>query len=200
MPPRYPPIAPRAPTSTPRIEAPARPTDLLNLDARPDEEGYAAALAALAADKRRFLDAGHPIKDALNLALQQPAGALLARYANAMRAWQAAQSAPLPSDDPTESPMPLAVDDDRPAIIAFTETQVAKAILGDQQAAQAVSDRVEGKAGQRRGDIDAETEAQRQRMRLVIGELVRDMSDRRRASTEAIEVEAQHIESDNSGT
>ena len=197
MPPRYPAIALRGPAapSTPRVGAPPTPPtrdDINNLSAQPDEEGYGAQLALLAADKRRFLDAGHPIKDALNIALQQPAGVLLKRYAATLRAFQAAQTAPLDSDDPTERPMSEDLDQ-RPAIIAFAETQVAKALLGDLQAAALIADRVEGKAGQRRGDIDAETEAQRMRMRLTITQLVSDMvertSGRQARVTESVDVE-----------
>lgn len=192
MPARYPPIAPgraeppvstasRAELQTPRIE------HLNNLHALPDEEGYAQQLAVLAADKRRFLDAAHPIKDALNLALQQPAGVLLKRYAETLDAFRKATQAAPDSDDPTERPLSADLDQ-RPAIIAFTETQVAKALLGDLQAAALISDRVEGKPGQRRGDVDAETEAQRTRMRLTITQLVEDMVERR-SGARAVDVE-----------
>src|SRR5215469_9053980 len=104
MPPRYPPIAPRGPNApeSPRIEQ-VRIEHFNNLDARPsDVDAYGQQLAALAADKRRFLAAHHPIRDALHLALQQPAGVLLQRYAATLRAFQESQSAALPSDDPGE--------------------------------------------------------------------------------------------------
>lgn len=180
MPPRYPAIAPRGPNAppAPRNDA-ARVEDFNNLDARPDDEGYEAQLAALAADKRRFLAVGHPIKDALNMALQQPAGVLIQRYANVQRAYRDALAAPADSDDPTERPQSVDLDD-RPAIVAYTETQVAKALLGDLSAAALIADRVEGKTGLRRADVDAETEAQRTRIRGVISELVGDMVERRR--------------------
>ena len=177
MPPRYPPIAPRAPVDrqshTPRIE------HFGNLDVRPNQDGYGAQLAALAADKRRFLDAHHPIKDALHMALQQPAGALLARYRRVLEAYAAASAQP--SDEPGERQAGTASDlDDRPAIVAYTETLVAKAILGDGVAAAMISDRIEGKPGLRKADLDAETQAQRERVRDVIGVLVEQMVERRR--------------------
>lgn len=183
MPPRYPPIAPRAPTApTQRVDTPTRIDEINNLEARPDSDGYVAQLAALARDHRRFLSVGHPIKDALNMALQQPAGALLARYAAVVRAYQSAAAAPQAADEPGERQLGTAAEADaRPAIVAFTETMVAKAILGDLQAGALIADRTEGKAGLRRADVDAETEAQRQRVRAVIGELVRGMVDRREA-------------------
>jgi hypothetical protein len=176
--------------------------DIQNLSAQPSDDGYAQQLAALAADKRRFLAAHHPIRDALNMALQQPAGVLLQRYADTLRAQRDALASAPDSDDPTERPASADLDT-RPAIVAFTETQVAKAILGDLQAAALVSDRVEGKAGLRKADLDAETEAQRQRVRNVIGALVEDMVERRTGRGPTIEAtivddtDTQDIDSNN---
>lgn len=194
MPPRYPPIAPRAPTSaTPEpalaSSQPARIEDFSNLDVVPGEDGYAAQLDALARDRRRFLSAHHPIKDALHMALQQPAGALLQRYADTLRAFTEAQQNP-GSDDPTE---PSPFTDTRPAIVAYTETMVAKALLGDLQASALIGDRIEGKPGLRKADLDAETAAQRERVRSVIGALVESMVERRGDNARVID--AQDIES-----
>lgn len=194
MPPRYPPIAPRAPTSAtpepaPASSQPARIEDFSNLDVAPGEDGYAAQLDALARDRRRFLSAHHPIKDALHMALQQPAGALLQRYADTLRAFTEAQQNP-GSDDPTE---PSPFTDTRPAIVAYTETMVAKALLGDLQASALIGDRIEGKPGLRKADLDAETAAQRERVRSVIGALVESMVERRGDNARVID--AQDIES-----
>ena len=179
MPRNLPPIAPRGPNSA--TQEPARIEDLNNLDARPsDADAYGQQLAALAADRRRFLAAHHPIKDALHLALQQPAGVLLQRYANTLRAFSAASEAGQPSDEPGERSAGTGLDvDERPAIVAYTETMVAKALLGDLSAAALVSDRIEGKPGLRKADLDAETQAQRARVRDVIGVLVEQMVERR---------------------
>ena len=192
MPARYPPIAPRGPNNVETsAQSPARIEDLNNLETRPDDGEYIAQLAALAADKRRVLVAHHPIKDALNMALQQPAGVLLQRYAATLRAFQEAQGAALPSDEPGETQAGIAADvDTRPAIVAFTETQVAKALLGDLQAAALISDRIEGKAGLRKADLDAETQAQRTRIRGVITDLVETMVERRAGRATIIEGEA----------
>lgn len=187
MPPRYPAIAPRGPNAAPAAPTPpSRIEDFNNLDALPDVEGYEAQLAALAANKRRFLSAAHPIKDALNMALQQPAGVLIQRYADVLRAHREALAGSQDSDDPTERPMSQDIDQ-RPAIVAFTETQVAKALLGDLSAAALIADRVEGKTGLRKADVDAETEAQRHRIRGVISELVGDMVERRRTRADRAE-------------
>lgn len=181
MPARYPPIAPRGP-STPEAPAdvPARIEHSDNRGVLPSDDGYAQQLAALAADKRRFLAAHHPIKDALHMALQQPAAALVQRYANTLRLFSDSQNVALASDEPNERQAGTTADlDDRPAIVAFTETLVAKALLGDGPAAALVSDRIEGKPGLRKADLDAETQAQRDRVRNVIGVLVEEMVERR---------------------
>lgn len=192
MPARYPPIAPRGPnTPTDAPQAPARIEGFDNLESQPDTGDYIAQLEALTADRRRFLVAHHPIKDALNMALQQPAGVLLQRYAATLRAFHEAQGAALPSDEPGETQAGTAADvDTRPAIVAFTETQVAKALLGDLQAAALISDRIEGKAGLRKADLDAETQAQRTRIRGVITDLVETMVERRAGRATVIEGEA----------
>lgn len=190
MPRNLPPIAPRASNARSDItSADAQQSETRNLTVRPNEEGYEQALAALAADKRRFLVAHHPIKDALHLALQQPAGVLLQRYAGVMRTFQEAQGAAAPSDDPGERSAGTAAElDDRPAIIAYTETLVAKAILGDTASQALVSDRIEGKPGLRKADLDAETAAQRERVRDVIGVLVEQMVERRAGTGDAARV------------
>lgn len=196
MPRNLPPIAPRAPNA-PTIDAPtpAQQNQSHNLTLRPDEEGYEQALAALAADKRRFLVAHHPIKDALHMALQQPAGVLLDRYARMMAA-RAIQAQP--SDDPGERNAGTAEESDpRPAIIAFTETLVAKAVLGDTVSIALVSDRIEGKPGLRKADLDAETAAQRERVRDVIGVLVEQMVERRASTGDTARViDAETVEDD----
>jgi len=188
MPPRYPAIAPRGPNAPPAApETPAHAEQNNNLESLDDGvEGYAAQLAALAADKTRFLTVGHPLKDALNMALQQPAGVLLQRYAGLLKAQRDAMAAPPDSDDPTERALSQDIDS-RPAIVALAETQVAKAVLGDLSAASLIADRVEGKTGLRKADVDAETEQQRHRIRGVISELVGDMVERRRTRADRAE-------------
>lgn len=181
MPAIYPPIAPR------RGEPQRRPdsTDSFNRDVQPvDDAGQLPRLAALEANPSGFADAHHPVRDAVAIALLKPAGDLIKRYAARQMVHKEAISAPLDSDDPTEPPMALANDDGLPAILAMAETQVAMALLGDAKAFAAIADRVEGKAGLRKADLDAETEAQRQRVRGTIEELVREMGERRRVASD----------------
>lgn len=178
MPRNLPPIAPRGPNSEPQSARRIEHFD--NLDAQPstDADAYGQQLEVLAADRRRFLVAHHPIKDALHMALQQPAGVLLDRYARMVIRHHTAHAEP--SDEPDERQSGTAADiDDRPAIVAYTETMVAKAILGDSVCMAMVSDRIEGKPGLRKADLDAETAAQRERVRDVIGVLVSEMVERR---------------------
>lgn len=189
MPARYPPIAPRAPNA-PRRE-PLRLEQTINPDVLPAPSPYLVQLDALIADKRRFLEAHHPIKDALNIALQQPAGVLLQRFALTLARYRDAASAPLPSDDPGERQAGTASEiDDRPAIVAYAETLAAKAILGDTSAMGLLGDRIEGKPGLRKADLDAETLAQRERVRDTISTLVEEMVERRRTGGAAVIIDA----------
>lgn len=195
MPAVYPPIAPRRSGPAEASSGAPLPSDSFNLRAptvsreTTNDAGQGERLAALEARPASFVDAHHPIRDAVAIALLKPAGALIKRHAARQRAMKEAMNAPLDSDDPTEAPMTLANDDGLPAILAMAETQVAMALLGDAKAFNAVADRVEGKAGLRKADLDAETEAQRQRVRGTIEELVREMGERRNAQRQAIDVD-----------
>lgn len=182
MPAVYPPIAPRGPNAlTGRTDAP-QVSENNNAQLQPvDVAGQGARLAVLEATPEAFADAHHPVRDALTIAMLKPAGELIKRHAARQRMMREAMAAPLDSDDPTERPMTLVNDDGLPAILAMAETQVALALLGDAKAFAGLADRIEGKAGLRKADLDAETEAQRQRVRGTIEELVREMSERRRA-------------------
>lgn len=175
MPPRYPPIAPRAPTSA--APSVTRPSENVPQELR--DTGTLDRLRELEAEPVRFADAHHPVRDAVAIALLKPAGELIKRHAMRQKLAVQANHVPADSDDPTERPMPLEGDDGQPAILAMAETQVALALLGDAKAFANISDRIEGKAGLRKADMDAETEAQRRVMRATIEELVRGMGDRR---------------------
>jgi hypothetical protein len=130
--------------------------------------GQLERLATLENAPETVMDAHHPVRDATAIALLKPAGDLIGRYAARQRAHAAEMAGEAVVSRET-----------MPAILAMAETQVALALLGDAKAYAAIADRVEGKAGLRKADVDAETEAQRQRVRLTIEELVRDMGERR---------------------
>lgn len=190
MPATYPPIAPRGPNSPARSDVAPRPSESLSQELQPADgaAGQADRLAALEADPSAFADGHHPIRDAVTIALLKPAGELIQRYAARQRAFREAAAGPLNSDDPSEPAMTLAADDGLPAILAMAETQVAMALLGDAKAFAGVADRVEGKAGLRKADMDAETQQQRERVRLTIEELVRGMGERRRTASDRADV------------
>lgn len=183
MPANYPPIAPRSPSGQPAASSDRE----IVAQGLQSETGLdtAGRLAALEASPHAFHDAHHPIRDAVAIALLKPAGELLKRHVQRQRMVNEAMSAPPDSDDPTERPMSLGEGHDMPAILAMAESQVARALLGDSKAFAAVSDRMEGKAGLRKADVDAETEEQRARVRSTIESLVRDMADRRSAAARA---------------
>jgi len=200
MPAVYPPIAPRGPSSDSPANGAPSPSDSFNPRVptvsreTSDDAGQGQRLAALERDPSTFVDAHHPIRDAVAIALLKPAGELIKRHAARQRMMKEAIKGPLDSDDPTERPMTLANDDGLPAILAMAETQVAMALLGDAKAFNAVADRVEGKAGLRKADLDAETEAQRQRVRGTIEELVREMGERRNAQRRAIDADVVDVD------
>ena len=192
MPATYPPIAPRGPNSNARPVIEPQPREIVSHGLQSESGDTLARLAALEASPESFADAHHPVRDAVTIALLKPAGELIKRHVARQRAVQEALQAPLDSDDPTEPPMALVNDDHAPAWLAMAETMVAKALLGDVKAFTTVADRIEGKAGLRKADLDAETAAQRERVRGTIEELVRSMGDRRRAAAE----EAQPVDVD----
>lgn len=194
MPANYPPIAPRGPSAAPVSDPVLQTSDnlpqQLQVDNAASDAGQAPRLAALEAAPAGFIDAHHPVRDAVAIALQKPAGELIKRHAMRQRLMKEAMAAPADSDDPTEPGMTLSADDGLPAILAMAETQVAQALLGDAKAFNAIADRVEGKAGLRKADLDAATEAQRRNMQLTIETLVRDMGEQRmrQASDRATDV------------
>lgn len=176
MPPRYPPIAPRAPSTPdrPRDDTPTS-REIVSQELQTFERDR---LARLEAEPVGFLDTHHPMRDALAIALQKPAGELLRRHAQRRKAYDEALNAAPDSDDPGERGVALTNDDGLTAIMAMAETQVAQAVLGDVKSFKEVAERIEGKAGLRKADLDAETIAQRERMRSTIEELVNGMAER----------------------
>jgi len=189
MPANYPPIAPRGPSAATRDRTANEPSESLTQELQTaGDAGQAARLALLESDPASFVDAHHPVRDALTIALLKPAADLIKRHTARQRLAMAAAAAPLDSDDPTERPMTLAPDDGLTGLQAMAETHVVLAIQGDVKAFNAIADRVEGKAGLRKADLDAETAAQRERVRGTIEELVREMTERRRIQSDGARV------------
>ena len=132
MPANYPPIAPRGPSAADRPVDVATSTDSFNQSAsivsRETADGERGRLVGLERVPSSFIEAHHPMRDAVTIALQKPAGELIKRHAARQRMMREAMGAPPDSDDPTERPMTLASDDGLPSIIAVAETMVAMAV------------------------------------------------------------------------
>lgn len=119
------------------------------------------ALAYLRADVRRFLGHSTPIKAALWLALLRPTDKVIADAA--------AGFAPVEGEDDSMV--------DKPAIIAFAEMALAKALTGDMQAWSLIADRIEGKPGLRRDEISDEAAAVRDGLQASIESIVSALTD-----------------------
>lgn len=119
----------------------------------PGEDATMASLRALQANHRRFLTHHQPITASLQLAAMRTMEELEARAASTQV----------------------------PAIIAIGEAMMRKAAAGDVQAFNVVAERLEGKPGNRRGDIDPAAEERRADMATAIEATVRALTDHKRA-------------------
>jgi len=128
------------------------------------EDATVAALRELGRDHERFMRLHQPITASLKLALLRTKEELESR----------AQS--------TETP----------AIIAIGEAQVRKAIDGDNAAFREIAERLEGKPGNRAGDVDPEAEEKRALMATTIEATIRALTDGKR--NRVVEGEATEVE------
>jgi hypothetical protein len=185
MPRHVPPITPRFPSAPAAL--PDGETHNVALQPAPDDP--LARVRALARAPDRYITEPNPFTMALWSALNESAVDVLARHGQALRAAAEAHILPPDSDDPGERPVrPAALSPAVRAITAVTDAVVARAIQGDQRAADMIAARIEGNPGQRRGDIDPEAEAQRARVRGTIEQIVRDMADRAMRGGDALDV------------
>lgn len=174
MPRRLPAIAPPVPAATARVEPSARDVAPSAPEIDPLER-----VRALARNPSRYLAEANPFTMALWSTLAESAGVVMARHAATLRANLAAQMLPPDSDDPTERRSSASgLPDGLTVLQAVTDAVAVRAMQGDQRAADMVAARIEGVAGQRRGDVDPAEAEQRARVRSTIEQLVRDMSDR----------------------
>jgi hypothetical protein len=119
-------------------------------------------------DWRAIASMRHPMKVALWLALMRPAHEVLER---AKSGWKPNGEGEDPEVVP-ESEMRAPV----PSIIALGEAMLARALAGDAGAASQIADRIEGKVGQRAGDVDPAVEVNRATVAATIESLVRVMT------------------------
>lgn len=119
-------------------------------------------------DWRAIASMRHPMKVALWLALMRPAHEVLER---AKEGWKPNGEGEDPEVVPeSERRAPV------PAILALGEAMLARALAGDATAASQIADRIEGKVGQRSGDVDPAIEANRAAVTQTIETLVRAMT------------------------
>lgn len=178
MPRHLPPIAPRAPSHP---ENPPRDERINNppaLPAQPADDPM-VRVRALVARPAGYISEPNPFTMALWAALNEPAAVVIQRHADALRCVIEAQNMPAQTNDEGDARMipeilPRAVT----AIQAVMDATVARAIQGDSRARDTIAARIEGNPGARRGDIDPEADAQRQRVRGTIEQLVREMAER----------------------
>ena len=111
-------------------------------------------------DHRRFLRLGSPVRASLWMALMRPVDELMARESFL---------------ETTQAPDGSVETRSIPAVLAWGETLVRKAIRGDMQAAGIIADRIEGKVGTRRDEEDPEDERRRGDMQGVIESIVTAM-------------------------
>lgn len=137
------------------------------LQPRPGEDPAMASLRALERDHQRFLALHQPMRSALLLSLMRSREELEAR----------AESSSVP------------------AIIAIAEAATRKAMAGDMQAVGYITERIEGKAGMRQGDVDPEADTRRADMVAAIEGVVRVLTDGKRAQT--VEGEATEVVDEN---
>ena len=126
------------------------------------EDNHALRLAAR--DHRQLAAMRSPIKIALWLAMMRPVEEL------DRRAESFEEQATGENSEASETRS-------IPAIIAMGEAMVRKAIRGDVAAFNAISDRIEGKVGFRKGDEDPDDSKHRETTGVVIEAVVRALTD-----------------------
>lgn len=128
-----------------------------------------ARLKELARDHTRFLEKMSPATDALWLALLKRGQDVLADIDAFERLDRANR---LGLKEVVDTP-------EIPAILLIAERQVANAIRGDNAAAAAIADRIEGKPGLRSGDVNPDDPEQMRKRREVVEDVVRALTDQR---------------------
>ena len=122
----------------------------------------------------------HPAKVALWLALMKPAHEVLER---AKEGWKPVGEGEDPEVVPeSERRAPV------PSIIALGEAMLARALSGDPSAASQILDRIEGKVGQRSGDVDPAVEASREVVTATIEAIVRGFTSQKLGKAVDVEI------------
>lgn len=131
-------------------------------------------------DWRAIASMRHPMKVALWLALMRPAHEVLER---AKEGWKPNGEGEDPEVVPeSERRAPV------PAILALGEAMLARALAGDATAASQIADRIEGKVGQRSGDVDPAAETSRATVTQTVEALVRAMTNQKLGKVVDLEI------------
>lgn len=117
----------------------------------------------------KFLERINPFTDALWLALLRPEADVLFDAEMSLRFERAIAAG---STQVVDTPS-------RPSIVALASRLVASALRGDNAAITQIAERIEGKAGLRRGDIDPDDPARERQTRSIVESTVRALTDKR---------------------
>jgi hypothetical protein len=191
----YPDPGPCPENATPQeIEAWRRATELFCTEgfrkgaakspANPKIDATDARLKALQRDHIKFLERHNPMTDALWLALLSDDSDVLYDDEMDRRFRQALVTGTRVVDG-----------SHKPAIVSIARRLVAQALKGDASAFQQIADRIEGKAGLRRDDIDPSDPQRARETRAIVDQTVRALTDARirDKQVDAIDVEAKLV-------
>lgn len=143
-----------------------------------------ARLKALTRDHVKFLERHNPMTDALWLALLSDDSDVLYDDEMDRRYRQSLATGNRVIDG-----------GHKPAIVSIARRMVAQALKGDASAFQQIADRIEGKPGLRRDDIDPDDPQRQRQTRAIVDQAVRTLTDARIREKQvgAIEVEAKLV-------
>lgn len=117
----------------------------------------------------RFLERLNPFTDALWLALLRREADVLFDDEMSLRYQRAIAGG---STQVVDTP-------ERQSIVALASRLVASALRGDNAAITQIAERIEGKAGLRRGDVDPDDPARERQTRAIVESTVRALTDKR---------------------
>ncbi len=123
--------------------------------------------AQLAEVRLSFAPLPAPVTQSIMLALLQPTRVIIDAYKARQRYYEDAEQG--------NAPM---TDDEIPALIALGESIVGNAIRGDGASQALITERLEGKVGMRKGELDEATASTRVAVRTAIEAAVRALSER----------------------
>ncbi len=136
---------------------------------RPKIDATDERIKALKREHIKFLERMNPFSDALWLALLRDEADVLLDEEMSLRYQRAiAAGSTVVADAPH-----------RQTIVALTNQLAARALRGDMNAMAQIAERIEGKAGLRRGDIDPDDPARDRQTRAIIETTVRALTDKR---------------------